>query len=164
MLIINTDQKKMADKKQQYLIGPKYKKSVCEEQIWKNILKSGKSVTVKVGNVYRWGEFYITINEEEKAEILKKDTVIINDYEDYEMISMWDGGCDFWLDIVDEDDYTKEELDQIKLLLYKSSNDDDDGELYEEYDEEKMFDNQWSEIECEYILTGPVELKLVDNE
>ena len=157
----------MTDQKQQYLIEPKHKKSVCEEQIWKNTLKNGKSVSVKVGNVYRGGEFHITINETEKAELLKKDIVLINDYEDYELLSMWDGGCDFWVDIVDEDKYSEEELNEINILLYKSGEeeDDDDEELYEDYDEEIMCNNGWDEFECEYTLNAPVELKLVtDNE
>ena len=153
----------MTDQKQQYLIEPKYKKSVCEEQIWKNTLKNGKSVSVKVGNVYRGGEFHITINETEKAELLKKDIVLINEYEDYELLSMWDGGCDFWVDIVDEDKYSEEELNEINILLYKSGEeeDDDDDELY---DEEKMFDNGWDEFECEYTLNAPVALSLVKDD
>ena len=153
----------MIDQKQQYLIETKHKKSVCEEQTWTNTLKNGKSVSVKVGNLYRWGHFHITINETEKADLLKKENVLINDYEDYELISMWDGGCDFWVDIVDEEKYSEEELDEINILLYKSNEEenDDDDELY---DEEKMFDNGWDETECEYTLNAPIELKLVDNE
>lgn len=153
----------MTDQKQQYLIEPKHKKSVCEEQTWTNTLKNGKSVSVKVGNVYRWGEFHITINETEKAELLKKDIVLINDYEDNELLSMWDGGCDFWVDIVDEDKYSEEELKEINILLYKSAEEenDDDDELY---DEEKMCENGWDEIECEYTLNAPFELKLVKDE
>lgn len=153
----------MTDQKQQYLIEPKYKKSVCEEQTWTNTLKNGKSVSVKVGNVYRWGHFHITINESEKADLLKKENVLINDYEDYELISMWDGGCDFWLDIVDEDKYSEEELNEINILLYKSGEeeDDDDDEFY---DEEIMCNNGWDEFECEYTLNAPVELKLIKDE
>lgn len=156
----------MTDQKQQYLIEPKHKKSVFEEQTWTNTLKSGKSVTVKVGNLYRWGEFHITINETEKAELLKKDNVLINDYEDYELLSMWDGGCDFWVDIVDEDKYSEEELNEINILLYKSGEEENnDEELYEDYDEEIMCNNGWNETECEYTLNAPFELKLVtDNE
>ncbi len=158
----------MTDKRAQYLIEPKDKKSVCEEQTWTNTLKNGKSVAVKVGNVYRWGQFHITINEKEKTELLARETVLINNYEDYELISMWDGGCDFWLDIVDEDKYSEEELNEINVLLYKSSDEDDnddDDELYEDYDEEKMFDNGWDETECEYTLSAPFALSLVvDND
>lgn len=156
----------MTDQKQQYLIEPKYKKSVCEEQTWTNTLKSGKKVAVKVGNVYRWGHFHITINKTEKADILTKDIVLINDYEDYELISMWDGGCDFWLDIVDEDKYSEEEINEINELLYKTAEeeDDDDDELYEDYDEEKMCENGWDETECEYTLNAPFALSLVKDE
>ena len=156
----------MTHQKQQYLIEPKYKKSVCEEQTWTNTLKNGKSVSVKVGNVYRWGHFHITINESEKADLLKKENVLINDYEDYELISMWDGGCDFWLDIVDEDTYSEEEINEINILLYKSSEEekeenDDDDELY---DEEKMCENGWDETECKYTLNAPFALSLVKDE
>ena len=153
----------MIDQKQQYLIETKHKKSVCEEQTWTNTLKNGKSVSVKVGNLYRWGHFHITINETEKADLLKKENVLINDYEDYELLSMWDGGCDFWVDIVDEEKYSEEELDEINILLYKSNEEenDDDDELY---DEEKMFDNGWDETECEYTLNAPFALSLVKDE
>ena len=153
----------MTDQKQQYLIETKHKKSVCEEQTWTNTLKSGKKVEVKVGNLYRWGHFHITINEKEKADLLKKENVLINDYEDYELISMWDGGCDFWVDIVDEDKYSEEELNEINILLYKSNEEenDDDDELY---DEEKMFDNGWDETECKYTLNAPFALSLVEDE
>ena len=157
----------MTDNRALYLIEPKYKKSVFEEQTWTNTLKSGKSVTVKVGNVYRWGEFHITINEKEKAEILTKDTVLLNDYEDCELLSMWDGGCSFWLDIVDEEKYSQKEINEINELLYKSTEDNDehdDDEQYEEYDEEKMCDNGWNETECEYTLNAPVILTLVKDE
>jgi hypothetical protein len=153
----------MTDQKQQYLIEPKHKKSVCEEQIWKNTLKNGKSVSVKVGNVYRGGEFHITINKKEQAELLTKKTILLNNYDDCEMLSMWDGGCDFWVDIVDEDKYSEEELNEIKILLYKSSKDDDNDDD-EFYDEEKMFINGWDETECEYILNAPFILTLVEDE
>lgn len=153
----------MTDQKQKYLIEPKYKKCVYEEQIWRNTLKNGKKVAVKVGNLYRWGHFHITINEAEKADLLAKENVLINDYEDYELLSMWDGGCDFWLDIVDEDKYSEEELNEINMLLYKSGEeeDDDDDEVYEE---EKMCNNGWDEIECEYTLNAPFALSLVKDD
>ena len=79
---------------------------------------------------------------------------------------MWDGGCDFWLDIVDEDKYSEEELNEINILLYKSSEEDDnnDDELYEDYDEEKMCENGWDETECEYTLDAPFVLSLIKDE
>ena len=145
-----------------YLIEPEYKKSACEEQIWNNTLKNGKPVSVKVGNVYRWGSFYIELTEREKEELLKKDQVLLNDYEDFELIEMWDGGCDFWVNIVDEDDFTEEELEEINALLYSTEDDADEDD--ECYDETKMEINGWYETDCEYTLSSPYKLdKVVEN-
>jgi len=150
-----------------YSIEPEYKKSAQEEQIWENKLQNGKSVQLKVGNLYRWGTFHIKISESQKEEIAKQESILINDYEDFELIEMWDGGCDFWVDIVDEDDYSEEELDEINKLIYKWPEDnrpedaDDEDEDDEIYDEEKLYANSWSEVECEYTLNGPFKLELV---
>ena len=156
----------MTDKRVKYLIEPTDKKSVYEEQTWTNKLKNGKAVTIKVCNLYRWGEFHITVNEKEKSDLLTKETILLNDYEDYKLQYKCDRGYDFWLDIVDEDIYSDDELNEINILIYKStgSNDDDDDKLYEYYDEAKMRRNGWDEIECEYALNAPFELKLIENE
>jgi len=151
-----------SEERTRYLIEPEYKKSACEEQIWNNTLKNGKPVSVKVGNVYRWGSFYIELTEREKEELLKKDQVLLNDYEDFELIEMWDGGCDFWVNIVDEDDFTEEELEEINALLYSTEDDADEDD--ECYDEEKMEINGWYETDCEYTLSSPYKLdKVVEN-
>ncbi len=149
----------MSEKRERYLIEPEFKKSACEEQYWSNTLKHGLGVTVKVGNLFRWGSFYININEKEKNELLSKESVLVNEYEDFELIEMLDGGCDFWVNILDEDDYTEKELEEINRLLYKSSEcSEDDG-----YDEEKMYNNGWLEMDCEYILTAPLKLDKVEE-
>ena len=162
-----------SEERTRYLIEPEYKKSACEEQIWNNTLKNGKPVSVKVGNVYRWGSFYIELTEREKEELLKKDQVLLNDYEDFELIEMWDGGCDFWVNIVDEDDFTEEELEEINALLYSTEDDADEDENQQEYgglgacpqyDEEKMEINGWYETDCEYTLSSPYKLdKVMEN-
>lgn len=151
-----------SEEQTRYLIEPEYKKSACEEQIWNNTLKNGKPVSVKVGNVYRWGSFYIELTEKEKEELLKKDQVVLNEYEGFELIEMWDGGCDFWVNIVDEEDFTEEELEEINALLYSTQdNDDGDDECYEE---EKMEINGWHETDCEYTISSPYKLdKVVEN-
>ena len=151
-----------SEERTRYLIEPEYKKSACEEQIWNNTLKNGKPVSVKVGNLYRWGSFYIELNEREKEELLKKDQVVLNEYEGFELIEMWDGGCDFWVNIIDEDDFTEEELEEINALLYSTEDDTDEDD--ECYDEEKMEINGWHETDCEYTLSSPYKLdKVVEN-
>lgn len=145
-----------------YIIEPEYKKSASEEQIWSNSLKNGKTVSVKVGNLYRWGSFYIELSDKEKEDLHKKSSIVLSDFYDYELIEMWDGGCDFWINIVNEEDYSENELEEINTLLYKwplgkvpeGEEDDDEGYSYE-----KMELNEWYECDCEYILSGPYKLE-----
>jgi hypothetical protein len=147
-----------------YIIEPDYKKSVCEKQYWYNSLLSGKEVTVLVNNVYRWGSFYIELNQEEKEEILESNEVDLDDYE-HELIETWDGGCDFWVETLDEDLYTPEEKEEIENLIYKWQGkvpeyyDHDD----EYYNEEKMELNGWFENDCKYIICTKCKLEESDG-
>ena len=169
-----------------YIIKPTYKKSALEEQYWVNTLANGKSVSVKVNNVYRWGEFYIDLTDEEKEAILKMEIINLSEYE-HELIEMWDGGCDFWIDIVNEEDFSEEELEEIEGLLYEWKKDEDtktlsiipedgsmgeasqeeeeglgeDSQEEEGYSYEKMEHNGWCETECEYVITSSCELEKV---
>lgn len=173
-----------------YIIKPTYKKSALEEQYWVNTLAYGKSVSVKVNNVYRWGEFYIDLTDEEKEAILKMEMINLSEYE-HELIEMWDGGCDFWIDIVNEEDFTEKELEEIEGLLYQWKKDEEtktlsiipeDGSMGEDsqeeeeglgeasqeeeeglggFSQEKMEHNGWCETECEYVITSSCELEKV---
>ena len=59
-----------------YSIEPEYKKSAYEEQIWENKLNNGKSVSVKVGNLFQMGDkFNIKINEDDKNQLLKEESI-----------------------------------------------------------------------------------------
>ena len=91
------------------------------------------------------------------------DEVRLDDY-DYELIEMWDGGCDFWIETVGEEDYTEAEKEEIESLLYRwkdgapdDEDSDDDGYSYE-----KMEHNGWYESDC-HIILGQCELKPVDG-
>jgi len=148
----------MEEPKTTYTIKSIYKKSTCEEQDWVNTLSNGASVLVKICNVYRWGEFTIELTDRERDELLEKEEVKLDDYE-HELIEMWDGGCDFWIDIIDEDNYAAEQLEEINDLLYKLKNDDDDDD---DYSYEKMEQNGWIENDC-HIILGKCELTPVIN-
>ena len=152
------------DKKTRYIISPKYKKSALEEEFWINTLQNKKTVTVNVYNLYRGGSFYIDITNKEKDALMKKESINLTNY-DHELIELWDGGCDFGIDIVNESDFSEDVLDEINTLLYswpednvpEGEDEDDDGYSYE-----KMEVNGWTESECEYTLTGPYELDKVE--
>jgi hypothetical protein len=143
-----------------YIIEPDYKKSICEQQTWYNNLSNGKSVTVFVNNVYRWGSFYIELNYDEKEEILKLNEINLSNYE-YELIETWDGGCDFWVETKDEDTFSSEEQDEIESLIYTWNGDIPEGEESDDdsYNEEKMIVNSWNEDDCTYIITTNCKLE-----
>ena len=156
------------DTKTRYIIQPTYKKSVVEEQYWSNTISNGKEVKVKANNVYRWGEFYIDLTDEEKDDLLGEEMIELCDYE-HELLSCWDGGCDFWIDIIDEEDFDKEELKEIDDLLYQWKKEEEGlGEASqgeeEGYSYEKMEHNGWYETDCEYVITSSCELEKVTED
>ena len=70
-----------------------------------------------VTNYFRWGTFIINLTNSEKEEILKKDEIVLNDY-DFEFEEMWDGDSRY-VELQDEDKYSEEELKVINQTLTK---------------------------------------------
>lgn len=64
--------------------------------------------------MWRWGEFSVYITEGQKKEIeSSEEKVILSDY-DFELINLFDG-CESFVEIRNESDYTKDELKEIYL-------------------------------------------------
>jgi len=143
--------------RKRYLLTPTYKKSSVEEQTWCNTLKSGKSVSVVAFNVYRWSNFYVDVTDDEKEELLKLDNISLNDYE-YEMLDMTDGGCDFWIEIINKSSFSDDELNEIDKLL--EEDEDDEAWCFDE----RMENKGWNEADCEYTISCKCDLELVDDE
>ena len=102
-----------------YTLTNKYKKSSFENDYFtKDIM--GKSVTLIITTVFRWGEFEVNLTEEEKTHIMSKDSICLNDY-DYSFVSNIDG-CERIEEIEDIDSYTEEE----KRAIYNDIYEDDD--------------------------------------
>ena len=135
-----------------YLIEPKVKKSTFSNEYWTNNV-NGKSVTIIVTIMWRWGEFSITITEDQKKKIENSDKLLLSDYE-YEFISM-DDGCERFIEIQNEDTFSKQELDKI----YKTMYEDTDEELY---DELFMEENGWDLADTTYEINGSVDFKKVE--
>lgn len=140
-----------------YMLEAKNKKSTYEKEEWHHILKNGKNVIVEITTFYRWGTFTATLTKNELKEIENLDTVIINYYDDFEMVDMIDG-CSAYIEITNENTYTKEELIEIKNLMYCY-----DGNKYtsiEDEEDEPEFDicefeeNGWESYDCEYGIVG----------
>jgi hypothetical protein len=139
-----------------YMIEARNKKSTYEKEEWHNKLKNGKNIIVEITTFYRWGTFTATLTKNDIKEIENLDRVIINNYDDFELIDMIDG-CSAYIEITNENTYTKEELIEIKNLMYCY-----DGNKYtiEDEEEEPEFDicefeeNGWESYDCEYGIDG----------
>lgn len=141
----------------EYKIKAKYKKSTYQEEHWTKIISSGKKVEFLITTFFRWGEFTIELDEKEKEEILKKTEIILNDYCCY-IEELWNGSY-YDEEIVEKENYSKEELDEINDLLYNSR----DGEVQNSPDEnvdiELLESNGWSMNDTIYGFTCGCEIE-----
>ena len=131
-----------------YIVKPKYKKSSLSNEYWTNIIND-KVVTLIVSVQWRWSSFSINLNEVEKKEVEESDHLLLSDY-DYDFIET-DDGCERFIEIKDENNYSEGELN----LIYKSMYEDLEEEYY---DETYMEENGWDLSDTTYEISGGVEL------
>ena len=93
-----------------YSLIPNYSKSLTETVCWTRTLKTGKLATLKVFNVYRCFKIEIELDDAQKCEILKMDTILLDNYS---FIPDEMEGCDCWSEIMNESAFTEEELEEI---------------------------------------------------
>ncbi len=140
-----------------YILEATNKKSTYEKEEWHHILKNGAKVIVYITTYYRWGTFTATLTKNELKEIENLDTVIINNYDDFEMIDMIDG-CSMYIEIDEENIYTKKELLEIKNLMYCYNGTEytsiEDAEEESEFDICEFEQNGWESYDCEYGIVG----------
>jgi len=135
-----------------YIIEPKVKKSTFSNEYWTNEI-NGKLVTIIVTIMWRWGEFSITITEVQKKKIENLDELLLSDYE-YEFICT-DDGCERFIEIQNEDSFSKQELEKIYETMYE----DVDEEIY---DESFMEENGWDLSDTTYEINGGVDFKKIE--
>ena len=131
-----------------YIVKPKYKKSTSSNEYWTNTINN-KSVTVVVTVLWRWSEFSINLTDEDKVTVEESDYLLLSDY-DYDFIET-DDGCDRYIDIQNEKDFTAREL----KMIYESMYEDIDEEYF---DETYMEENGWDLSDTTYEISGGVEL------
>jgi hypothetical protein len=95
-----------------YLLIPHYNKSLVETQTWHRTLKNGKQVTLKVFTEYRCFKIEIELTDAEKAEILKMDKIPLDNYS---FVPDEMEGCNVDWEIVGEEDFTEEEIEEIEI-------------------------------------------------
>ena len=131
-----------------YIVKPKYKKSSLSNEYWTNIINN-KSVTIVISIQWRWSSFNINLNDEEKKTVEESEHLLLSDY-DYDFIET-DDGCERFIDIKNEKDYTAREL----KMIYESMYEDIEEEIF---DETFMEENGWDLSDTTYEITGGVEL------
>jgi len=127
-------------------------------------LSNGKRVRFEVTNYFYWGTFEIELTDKEKEEILKKDSIILNDYSGVSVDSL-DSGCDYSDNICNEDSYTNIERREIHRLLYFDENDE---ESYtndcDNVDEDVLPQNGWSMDDTIYGMDTGCKLECISGE
>ncbi len=132
-----------------YTLTNAYKKSSYENEHYTKIIL-GKVVTLIITTVYRWGEFEVTLTEEEKEKMLSEDIVCVNDY-DSSFVSNIDG-CEQFDEIKNLENYTDEE----KKAIYKDIYEDVENEIL--FGKSELEDNDWDLDDTFYEIVGGVEL------
>ena len=132
-----------------YIVKPKYKKSSFSNEYWTNFINN-KTVTLVVTVQWRWSSFNINLNEEEKKAVEESEDLLLSDY-DYDFIET-DDGCERFIEILNEMNYTTNDID----LIYKSMYEDIDEEYF---DETFMEENGWDLSDTTYEISGGVELE-----
>ena len=110
MCLKNRDLSNITITMTKYILIPHCSKSLAEITCWTRTLSTGKSVTLKVFNVYRCFKIEIELDDSQKTEILKMDTILLDNYS---FVPDEMEGCEFWSEIMDETEFTQEELEEI---------------------------------------------------
>ena len=146
-----------------YHLTADYKKSTYKTEQWNNTLSNGKHVRFETTNYFYWGTFEIELTGKEKEEILKKKSIIVNDYAGCSVESL-DDECDYSDEICNKDRFTSEELKEIHRLLYL---DNDDEESYtsdcDDVDECVLYQNGWSMDDTIYGINTGCELECISE-
>ena len=131
-----------------------YKKSTYQTEQWNNTLSNGKPVRFEITSYFYWGTFEIELTDKEKEEILKKDSIILNNYTGVSVESL-DDCCDYSYEIYNKESFTHKELKEIDKLLY----------LDQEYgpDENILEKNGWSMDDTIYGINTGCELECISG-
>lgn len=128
-------------------LSPQYKKSAIEKMFF---FKDGNVITIEQG--FRWATFKVESDERPLTdeELKNEDWYELGSIANDESWEMWDmvDGC--WCNISGDDDISEEDLVQFELA-------------WEENGYEGVEELGWSQDECEYYYTGPLELTNEDT-
>lgn len=158
-----------------YRITANYKNCTYQCETWERALSTDNVVRVQVTSYFRWGTFYVELDDTEKAEVLDKDSVDLSNYV-YELEdligSVW-GDND--VVIVNKDKYSNDELREIYQSLYITEEMAEEGITYDSntdypLDTDVLEENEWTLSDTQYgfstgcVLTHEDEEELDDSD
>lgn len=147
-----------------YNITANYKKSTYQIEHWTNVLSNGKRVTLLVYTYFYWGTFEIELTDKQKEEILKKEDIVLNDYS-VSCVEL-DSECDCYEEIKNEENYTKEELDELNKLIYwhKDYYDEEyNADIEYDFQQDILELNDWDMDDTIYGFDTGCELELISD-
>lgn len=141
------------DETKTYKLTAEYNKATYHTEEWTNILSNGKKVIVEITTFFRFGEFEIELTDKEKKEILKKDSIVLNDYNTI-CNELWDGS-DVYQEIPNEDNLTSDEKKELHKLMYCNRYEPEnyDPENDNIVDQDVLEENDWSMDDTTYGLS-----------
>ena len=136
-----------------YHLTADYKKSTYQTEQWNNTLSNGKQVRFEITMYFYLGTFEIELTDMQKEEILKKDSIILNDYTGVS-VEMLDSGCEYFDEICNKERYTSDELKEIHRLLYLDCDD---------VNEDILEKNGWTMDNTIYGINTGCELECISD-
>ena len=146
------------DKSKEYRLTPEYKKSTYSNECWINTLSNNKKVIYCITTYFRTGNFTITLDNKEKEDLMKKDCIVLNDYNSCTE-ELW-FGVDHYEYIKDEEKYSSDEINEIKKLLYFVNCSDEESDINnyleceDNVDIDNLENNGWYLDETIYGIDG----------
>ena len=125
-----------------FKVSPMYKKSTFSNEYWvKNF--NGKDVYLIICTEWRWGEFNISIKDNDNnQEFLEQNPIIINDHSG-EFIETTDG-CGYSHEIKNIETFSED----LKKQVYE--------DIYEDLDEHILYDESILEEEKDWVLDDTI--------
>ena len=151
-----------------YLIQSDTPDSTYQTEYWCNTLSTGKEVILLITTIFTKGIFEIELTDSEKEIILRKETIVLNEYNCSNQ-KLWNGSQQCH-DIENKHIYTEKELRQINnLLFWADSSEDESYDYIYDSDTEYHFgldlfeENGWILVETVYGFDSGCELKPIDS-
>lgn len=105
-----------------YKIIPQGSNSIYEEEIWKGTLFNGRTIIISIVNIYESGYFIMDLSNNDLKTILKRDNIVLNDYN---LLNHYlENKSGYFTLLRNMSHYNESEINEINKLIYDNKNKD----------------------------------------